>query len=53
MVLSEVSTPDRSTVTLFWASMRTWRASLGESRSIGVPPLEFSASRNFFTPPTT
>src|SRR4051794_29027100 len=38
---------DRSTGTLFCASTRTWRASLGESCSIGVPPLAFRASRNF------
>jgi hypothetical protein len=39
--------PDRSTGTLFCASTRTWRASLGESCSIGVPPLALGASRNF------
>jgi len=46
MVLSDLSIPEKSTVTLFWASR-------GESRSIGGPPLEFNASRNFLTPPTT
>src|SRR3954463_9439424 len=45
--------PDRSTRTLFCASTRTWRASRGESRSIGVPPPEFRASRNSLTPLTT
>src|SRR3712207_5439257 len=45
--------PDRSTCTLFCASTRTWRASWGESCSIGVPPPEFRASRNSLMPLTT